>query len=135
MSLQLFDPGLILGSRLTHSSLFSSFAKGPLMLLTTLLSSRLRNWVLLAMARPGRGRKPSARLVRPPRATGYRPRLENLEDRTLLSTLDVTGGSLTYTASAGVANSLTIGVSGTAYTFDDTGETITLTANAMNAGW
>jgi hypothetical protein len=65
--------------------------------------------------------------------------LEALENLTLLSTLDVTGGSLTYMASAGVDNNLNIslggGVQPTSYNFSDTGENITLTTNAMLAGW
>ncbi len=65
--------------------------------------------------------------------------LEALEDLTLLSTLDVTGGSLDYLASEGVDNNLTISLGGsiqpTSYILSDTGETITLTANAVLAGW
>lgn len=59
------------------------------------------------------------------------------------STLDITpgaiGNDLTYTASAGIDNNLTISLTGgspaTNYQFTDTGETITLTAGAILAGW
>ena len=64
--------------------------------------------------------------------------LEALEDRTLLAAgavLDITGGALTYTAGAGISNNLTVSVSGSNYVFNDTGEAITLTANAVTAGW
>ncbi len=65
--------------------------------------------------------------------------VEQLEELNLLSTLDITGGSLSYAASAGINNALTITLTGgtpaTNYTFKDTGEPITLTANAMAAGW
>jgi Domain of unknown function (DUF4214) len=61
--------------------------------------------------------------------------LERLEDRTVPSTLDISGGSLTYTASAGIVNNLTIGLSTGNYSFTDTGETITLTPGALAAGW
>src|SRR5207247_7469260 len=60
---------------------------------------------------------------------------EHLEDRTLLSTLDVVGGNLTYLATAAVNNNLTISVAGANYTFTDTAETITLGAGATGAGW
>ncbi len=75
------------------------------------------------------------RSARRPKRAPSRLRLEPLEDRLAPATLDVTGGSLTYTASAGVNNNLTIGITGGSYTFTDTGETITLTPNAVNAGW
>ena len=51
------------------------------------------------------------------------------------ATLDVTGGVLTYTASAGAANGLTVSLSGANYTFNETGQTIMLTANAIAAGF
>jgi hypothetical protein len=51
------------------------------------------------------------------------------------STMDITGGSLTYTASAGIQNNLTIGLASGNYSFTDTGETITLTPGAVAAGW
>src|SRR5207302_11348891 len=53
-------------------------------------------------------RKPAKRWERP----RYAPRTEQLEDRTLLSTLNIDGsGNLTYLAGAGIANSLTIDIS------------------------
>ena len=87
-----------------------------------MLAVLLRRWF------PRRSRRPLAR-------AGYRPRLEGLEPRLAPAVLDVTGGSLTYTASAGVANNLQILNAGGNYTFNDTGEAITLTANAVAAGW
>lgn len=50
------------------------------------------------------------------------------------ASLDVTTGVLSYTGS-GLANNLTVFISAGTYTFADTGETITLTANAVTAGW
>lgn len=64
-----------------------------------------------------------------------RVRLEVLEDRLAPAILDSVGGFVTYNASAGVANALTISTDGTDYTITDTGETITLTAGALAAGW
>jgi hypothetical protein len=65
--------------------------------------------------------------------------IEQLEELNLLSTLDITGGSLTYTASPSINNALTISLTGgtpaTTYNFNDTGETITLTPSAIAAGW
>ena len=51
------------------------------------------------------------------------------------STLDVTSGTLTCLATPAVNNALTISASGANYVFHDTGETITLSANAISAGW
>lgn len=66
----------------------------------------------------------------------FRPRLESLEDLTLLSaTLDVTGGSLTYTGSSGVTGGLNISTVPVNYSFQDTAETIILTSAAVIAGW
>ena len=67
--------------------------------------------------------------------------VETLEDRTLLasSTLSIANGVLTYQASLGVPNNLTVSfVAATSsaaatYTFDDTGETIAL--GSGTAGW
>lgn len=71
-----------------------------------------------------------------------RPRLtrrlavELLEDRLAPAILDSTGiGFVTYSASPGVANALSISTDGTDYTITDTAETITLTAGALAAGW
>ncbi|MFI5380521.1 MAG: beta strand repeat-containing protein [Tepidisphaerales bacterium] len=65
------------------------------------------------------------------------PSLENLEDRRLLAaSLDVTAGVLSYLATTGVANALTVSTAGGVMTFQDTGEAaIALTANALAAGW
>lgn len=86
---------------------------------------------------------------RPSRASALsrwsKPQLEALESLTLLSTLDIVsaggtlGNNLTYTASDAVDNNLTISLTGgspaTLYQFTDTGETITLTQGAIDAGW
>ncbi len=52
---------------------------------------------------------------------------ELLEDRTLLSSLTLSGGNLTFTSSAAVANNLTVSYNAglTEYTFSDPNETIT----------
>ena len=62
--------------------------------------------------------------------------IEVLEDRTLLSTLDITAGALTYDGVAS-ASDLTVSTSGPGGhdTFTDTDQLITLTAAAMTAGW
>lgn len=64
-----------------------------------------------------------------------RSTIELLEARIAPATLDVTGGLLTYTAGAGVANLLTVGGPAASYTITDTGELINLTANAIAAGF
>ncbi len=62
--------------------------------------------------------------------------IEPLEARIAPATLDVTaGGLLTYTAGAGISNSLTLSIAGANYSFNDTGETIALTAAATTAGF
>jgi hypothetical protein len=63
--------------------------------------------------------------------------LEALEDRVLLSVLNIVSKALTYVAAAGIANNLTISTAGAtgAYTFNDAGETITLGPGAIGAGW
>ncbi len=75
----------------------------------------------------------SSRLTKAP--ARFRIRLEQLEDRLVPSTLDITGGGLTYMASAGIDNNLTIGLTAENFSFTDTGETITLTPGAVSAGW
>ncbi len=61
--------------------------------------------------------------------------IEVLEDRRLLSTLDITAGALNYDAS-NAASDLTISIaSAGAESFTDADQTITLTAAAMSAGW
>jgi Ca2+-binding RTX toxin-like protein len=69
---------------------------------------------------------------RPAPARGRRPIVEALEDRLVLSTLQIVNGALTYTAGAGVANDLTVSLVGASYTFTDTAETITATNLAGN---
>jgi hypothetical protein len=54
-------------------------------------------------------------------------RIEILEARIAPATLDVVSGVLTYTAGAGINNSLTLSIVGANYVFTDTGETITVT--------
>src|SRR4051794_10723850 len=66
---------------------------------------------------------------------GYRLRLEQFEDRIVPATLDINGALLTYTASAGIANSLTVTLNGANYEIAESAETITLTAAAQSAGW
>lgn len=89
-----------------------------------------RRW-LTGSSRPIRSSK-----RRPPARKLF---LEKLEDLNLLSTLDVTAGSLTYAAADGIDNNLTIALVGgnpaTSYSFNDTAETITLSTNAKLAGW
>jgi Ca2+-binding RTX toxin-like protein len=53
-----------------------------------------------------------------------RLRLEALEDRLALSTIDFVGRELVYTAGAAIANNLTVSRSGTTYTFTETAEVI-----------
>jgi uncharacterized protein (TIGR03118 family) len=62
--------------------------------------------------------------------------LERLEDRTLLASLNISGGALSYLGSVNMANNLSISTTGPAgrYTFTDA-ETITLGAGAIAAGW
>ncbi|QJW94920.1 beta strand repeat-containing protein [Frigoriglobus tundricola] len=73
---------------------------------------------------------------RPRSAHKPRPRLaiEGLEDRTVPSTLQLVGGALNYTATAGVANHLSVSVSSGAFTITDTAETITVVGVAGAAG-
>jgi len=67
------------------------------------------------------GRRPKASKKSRPLGVEY------LEDRWVLSTLQLSGGVLTYTAGAGIANKLTVSISGATYTFTDTAEPITVT--------
>ena len=60
--------------------------------------------------------------------------LERLEDRSLMAILDVTGGALSYTAAAGVANNVILSTTPTTLTLSDSADTIALTATAMAAG-
>src|SRR5881296_3851103 len=69
------------------------------------------------------------RLAVPPSAARFR--VEPLEDRTLLSSLNIDGaGALNYTATPGSTNNLTLSLAAGQYTLQDTGETIAL----MGAG-
>ncbi|QEH37730.1 hypothetical protein OJF2_63210 [Aquisphaera giovannonii] len=65
--------------------------------------------------------------------------LEYLEDRTVLSTIDIVGGVLTYVeaSSPGSPNLLTVSTTGPAgqYTFTESLQNITLGAGAIGAGW
>jgi uncharacterized protein (TIGR03118 family) len=65
--------------------------------------------------------------------------MEALEDRTLLAsaTLNINNatGLLTYVATSGVANALTVSVAGSTYTFADLGQTIALGPGAIADGW
>ncbi|MFO0796528.1 MAG: tandem-95 repeat protein [Gemmataceae bacterium] len=62
-------------------------------------------------------------------------RVEGLEGRDLPATLDLSGGTLTYAAAAGINNSLSVTVSGSNFVFADGGETITTTlAGATGSG-
>jgi hypothetical protein len=82
-----------------------------------------------------RGRKRRAPKTKPAgRPAATRLTVLSLEDRTLLSTLQLSGGVLTYTPSANVANSLTMydNASTHRYTFLDAYENITLTGNFIN---
>jgi uncharacterized repeat protein (TIGR01451 family) len=81
-----------------------------------------------------RGRSDQGRACRRLR---YRPDLETLEDLTLLSTLDIVGGVLTYTAGNNVNNNVTVQAPGpgTQFTLNDTAETITVSAAAAAAGF
>jgi hypothetical protein len=61
-----------------------------------------------------------------------RPWLEQLEDRLTPSDLSLTGGTLTYVATANETNNLTVSFAAGTYTFYDTGATITA---PTSAGW
>jgi hypothetical protein len=51
------------------------------------------------------------------------------------SALDISSGTLNYSVGGNNNNNVTVSVSGGIYTINDTGETITLTAAAIAAGW
>jgi hypothetical protein len=81
------------------------------------------------------GRKPrSRRIPRTSRRAVVRPALVGLEDRTLLSTLVLSGGVLTYRQSANVSSVLLISDDSTAhrYVFTDTAETIAIQGTFIN---
>jgi hypothetical protein len=74
----------------------------------------------------GRGSRRATKHPQRPRHS-RRPAIEQLETRlTPASTLSISGGVLTFSAIAGKTNVLTVSVSGSTYTFNDTGDTITL---------
>ena len=68
-----------------------------------------------------------ARRARPAPA---RPRLEEVEDRSVPAALTFAGGVLTYTAAPGEANALTVSVAGANYRFNDAAP-----ITAAPAGW
>jgi hypothetical protein len=81
------------------------------------------------------GRKPrSRRVLRTSRPPTARLAVEGLEQRTLLSTLVLSGGSLIYQASSGAATNLSISDNSAThrYTFTDTAENIQLIGNFIN---
>src|SRR5262245_33655421 len=87
-----------------------------------------REWPSRHTARTGRSASRRRRERR------ERLRLELLEDRTLLSTLNIdAGGNLTYVAAAGVSNNLRVFVEAPNYRFTDD-ETINLTGQGT-AAW
>jgi hypothetical protein len=69
-------------------------------------------------------RKPRQQTL--PRRQALRLALECLEDRTVPSTLNIVNGQLNYFAKTNVSDNLTISLSGSTYTFNDTADTITL---------
>src|SRR5262249_47211770 len=74
------------------------------------------------------------------RRAGCSPRrkrlsLEALEERLTPAQLEISGTLLSYTADPGETNVLRVSVSGSTYTFNDTGAFITLGAGASGAGW
>jgi Ca2+-binding RTX toxin-like protein len=83
------------------------------------------------------------------RPTGFRPRVECLEDRAVPATLDISGTALSYTAAPGENNAVTISTAPIAvfvpglnislpavqFTIQDSGAPITLTSAAVGYGW
>ncbi len=63
--------------------------------------------------------------------------LERLEERMVLSTFDVTGGALLYSAASGQSNNVFLSTTGAGgvLNLSDSGDSITLTANALAAGF
>ena len=70
-----------------------------------------------------------------PRRPIRRLKLESLEARETPATLDVVGGVVTFTATAGETNALTVVLNNGLYRVIDTGATIDLGAGAIAAGW
>src|SRR5262249_31447384 len=54
-----------------------------------------------------------------------RLRIDHLESREVPANLDLTGGTLTYTAGAGINNVVSVTISGSNFVIGDTAETIT----------
>ena len=73
---------------------------------------------------------------RPRRKVNTTLRLEGLEDRLVLSTLDLTAGVLSYTAASGQANAVSYSFNSATNVdvLSDSGDTIVLTANTIAAG-
>jgi uncharacterized protein (TIGR03118 family) len=94
--------------------------------------------MLTSFARPGRRNQERTcwQARRRRRLKNWQPALESLESRTLLATLNIVSGSLSYRAGVGIVNNLSISTTGPAgkYTFTDT-ENITLGPGAIAAGW
>jgi hypothetical protein len=66
----------------------------------------------------------------------FRPKLETLEDRTMLSTLVIdSSGNLFFNAGNNVTHFPTVSSDGNLYTFDDPAESITLGGEAAAFGW
>src|ERR1700681_3339115 len=70
----------------------------------------------------------------PLKTRSHRLLLEPLEERRLLSTLDITTKVLSYTPTAGVNNNIAISVAAGNYSISDTAEIIQLTGDAA-ATW
>jgi hypothetical protein len=80
-----------------------------------------------------RGRKRrDPRIKRTGRPTVTRLAIEDLEDRTLLSTITLTNGALVYLPSTGSLHDLTISDATHRYTFVDTAENITLVGSFIS---
>jgi hypothetical protein len=79
--------------------------------------------------------QPRINTYRRNRILSARPRLETLEDRTVPATLDIAGGALTLIDSGTENNNITITKGAAGYSINDTGAVITLTPDAVAAGW
>src|SRR4051812_32943778 len=67
--------------------------------------------------------------------TPVRSSLEPLEARIAPATVSLVSGIVTYTAGAGVANNVSIGIAGANYALTDTAENITLDASTNGGGF
>ena len=81
----------------------------------------VRNWWQKLFSQPSSDSQRSRRARLRERRRRYAPRVENLEDRTLLSTLAVVGTTLTYAQTSNINHVLTVnGDAGTGiWTFTD----------------